>query len=411
MLTFQDICSEVKRRATRDQGGTQFDIGIKTVVNSSLFRLAREAFWRVLRRRTSFTTITSYTTGTGAAEVTNGDNTVTVTGATFLTDQVKIRRRVKFSGSGKFYYINQITGETTLELDLPFDGTSSTTNDYEILPQEEYNLPAEVSHRMFMWHEMYGYPFKMQYITDQDFYSHSAYLSIKYIPTHYRMWGEDMILKQLNQPSVVTVVSSIVTDTTIPITVFGMVSGYPDYEIIYTDTGNGTTTSTGLKTFQSVERISKGTASVGRITASGNSGNDTLAVMPVGDISAGILYKKVQLYALPLYAQPINVQYYKDPYRLVNDNDIHELGQEFDEALILLATSKLKAEQNLNTEADRFLILYANELSSLRGSNCDKIDWFPSLKRPGQSGNQDMLTGGNLLYRQAGPNFGRSSRY
>lgn len=257
---------------------------------------------------------------------------------------------------------------------------------------------------------MYGYPFKLQYITDQDFFSHSAYLSIKYIPTHYRMWGTDMVMKQLTKPSVVTVVSSSTSDTSIPITIMGYVAGFPDYEVINTNSSNGTTAASGSKIFQSVERISKGSISVGRITATGNSTVDTLAVMPVGDTTAGILYKKIQLYALPLYAQPIHVQYYKDPYRLVNDNDVHELGQEFDEAIILLAVSKLKAEQNMNTEADRFFNLYINELSTLVKNNCDKIDFFPALKRPKNTAS-DMLVSSNLLFRQCGPFYGPSSRF
>ena len=411
MFTFKDLCDETKRRATRDQGGTQFDAGIKNTVNSALIRLSRESPWRVLRRKTSFTTITSYTTGSGAANVTSGSANVTVTGATFLTDQVRIGRKVKFSGSGTFYYISQITGETTMVLDQPFVGTSSATNIYEILPQEEYNLPPEVSHRMFMWHEMYGYPFKMQYVTDQEFFSHGVYLTIKYIPTCYRMWGEDMIIKPLGQPSIVSVASSSTTDTSIPVTVTGYVAGYPDWEVIYTNASNGTTASAGSKVFQSVEKISKGAASIGRITASGNSANDVLAVMPTGDTTAGILYKKVQLYALPMSAQPIHVQYYKDPYRLVNDTDITDLGQEFDEAIILLSVAKLKAEQNMNTEADRFMMLYGNELTTLRRTNCDKIDWFPTLKRPGRGGPYGGMVRGGVLLQQFGPYFGFQSRY
>jgi hypothetical protein len=407
MFLFSDLQSEVSRRATLNQGGTQFTIAIQNTINSSLFRVARERPWRVLRRKTTFSTITSYTTGSPNAILTNNSATVTVTGATFLTDNVAIGRKVKFSGSGTFYYITQFPSETTMTLDQPFIGTSSSNNIYEILPQEEYNLPPEVSHRMFMWHEMYGYPFKLQYITDQDFYSHSAYLSIKYIPTHYRMWNEDMIMKQLTYPSVVTVVSSSASDTSIPITVTGYVAGFPDWEVINT---NGVTPVSGAKVFQSVERISKGLPTIGMITATGNAAKDMLAVMPTGDTTAGILYKKVQLYALPLYAQPIHVQYYKDPYRLVNPNDIHELGQEFDEAIILLAVSKLKAEQNMEQEADRFFNLYKDELKTLISNNCDKLDFFPSLKRPKNTA-QDMLVSSNLLFRQAGAFYGPSSRF
>ena len=33
----------------------------------------------------------------------------------------------------------------------------------------------------------------------------------------------------------------------------------------------------------------------------------------------------------------MNVKYYKDAYRLVNTGDVHDLGQDFDEAIILLS--------------------------------------------------------------------------
>jgi hypothetical protein len=49
-------------------------------------RLGREAYWRNLRKKTTFNTITSYTTGSGAVAVTNGSTIVTITGATLITD-------------------------------------------------------------------------------------------------------------------------------------------------------------------------------------------------------------------------------------------------------------------------------------------------------------------------------------
>lgn len=410
MFTFKDLQDEVKRRATRDQGGTQFDTAVKNNINFALFRLGREAPWRVLRRKNTFNTVTSYTTGSGAVTVTNGSANVTITGATLITDGVVIGRKIKLSGSGKYFDIAQITGETTLVLDQNFDGTNSTTNTYEIFPQMEYNLPIQSSHRMFMWHEAFGYPFKMQYITDQDFYQRGVYLQIKYIPTHYRMWGEDMVITQLRQPSIISISSSATADTSIGITVFGNVSGYPDYEVITTNGSNGTTVVNGTKTFQSIERVVKNASTTGRITVTANTATDTVAVLPVGDTTAGILYKKVQLYALPTTVFPMHVQYYKDPYRLVNDNDVHEMGQEFDEAIILMAVGKLRAEQSQQTEADRYFTLYKDEVFNLRKTNTDKIDWFPSLKRPKNTAS-DMLVTSNLLYRQAGAMFGPASRF
>jgi hypothetical protein len=361
-----------------------------------------------LRRTGKFNTVTSYTTGTGAVQATLNSASVTITGATLLTDNVQVNRKIKISNSAKFYRIATITGETTLTLDSVFDGTSGTDLTYEILPQEEYALPPQVSHRMFMWHEMYGYPFKMTFMTDQDFFNTGLYLTIKYIPTHYRMWGENDAINQPLQPSAISISSSSSADTSIPITVFGTVSGYPDSETINTNATNGTTAATGSKLFSNVERVTKATTSVGRITAVDGQAN-TIAVIPTGDVTAGIKYSKVQLYPLPTLAGAMNVWYYKDPYRLVGDNDVHEMGQEFDEAIILLATSKIKAEADI-AEGDKFYVLYREELLSLKKTNVDKPDFFATLRRPsGNRGNDFLMPG--IQYKQFGPGYGYSSRY
>jgi hypothetical protein len=260
-----------------------------------------------------------------------------------------------------------------------------------------------------MWHEMFGYPYLMKYVTDMDFFSKGLYLVQKYPPTNYRMWGEDMALMQIRNPSVLTVSSSSSDDKGIAITIFGTVAGYPDSETITTNGADGTTDVTGAKVFSYVERITKSDSSVGRITVTANSGFDTLTVLPVGDTTTGVLYRKVQLYPLPNQVAPIYVQYYKYPYRLVGDNDVHELGEDFDESIILLATAKIKAEANL-AEADRFFALWQDEMRSLKRVNVDKMDYTPSLRRPRQSA-VDTLVTANLLYRQAGSQFGPASRF
>jgi hypothetical protein len=477
-LTFADLQTEVSRRATKDQSGTQFTSAIKTIINSSLFRIARETCWRPLRRKAIFNTVTDYTstkftisgsvsvspttgaiykdvnnyfwtvqsysapllyasnntsspnnTGTGTltkisgtgdatltytaqvgtATTTNNSNTVTIAGGTLITDGVIIRRKIKFQSSGTYYFINQITAEGTIVLDQVYKGAGSTTDAYDIMPQEEYVLPPQVSHRMWMWHEAYGYPFVMNYVTDQTFYKHGLYLTIKYIPTHYRMWIENDVISQPLQPGILQISSSSTADTNIPITVFGTVSGYPDYEIITTNASDGTTAVNGAKMFQNIERVSKGSPTVGRVTITSDSAANIVAVMPVGDTTATIQYRKVQFYPLPNGVYPITVQYYKDPWRLVNDNDIHDLGQEFDEAIILLSVAKIKGESNM-AESDRFMAWYRDEINSLKRTNVDKIDWDAMLRKPRQLTNDPLLMP-NLFYRQAGPGFGPSTSW
>lgn len=380
-FTFSDLQQEVLRRATKDQGGGSFTTGIKNVINTSMWRVAREARWRSLRRQTSFNTVAAYTTGTGAATVTDNSASFSVTGATFLTDGIRIGRFIKFSGSATYYKIATITGQTTGTLDQVFDGTSSTTATYSISGQEEYVLPIQIGHSCFFWHRAYGYPVKMEYIPSLTFYESGASDIMTNTPVGYRMWGMDATLEQPKSASIVTIASSSSSDTSIAVTVFGTVSGYPDYEIITTNGSNGTTSVAGAKSFSYIERIAKNQNTIGRITLTANSANTTVSVLPVGNTTTGPYYTKVQLYPLPNAIFPIYCDYYKLPYQLVNDGDVPEIGEEFSEAIILLATSKLKAEQNQKEDSD-FFKFYNDEIASLKRTNVDKVDWSPVLQRP-----------------------------
>jgi hypothetical protein len=262
-----------------------------------------------------------------------------------------------------------------------------------------------------MWHEEWGFPYKMEYLTDQTFYESGNFNTDEDIPTHYRMWGEDMIIEQLRSASVLRIYSSATTDTSIQVCVFGMVAGFPDYEIITTNASNGTTAVSGSKSFQSVERVVKYASSTGRITVDANSASTLVSVLPVGDTTAGIMYRKVQLYPLPSTIFDMNVQYYKDVYRLVNDNDVHELGQDFDEAIILLSVSKLKGEAEIVDGTKTFFSMWQDEMSNLKKINAEKIDWFPHQERPKES----VLSSGRihkyLNARQIGSHYGGRSYF
>jgi hypothetical protein len=399
-MTFQELQDEVGRRAARNNA-TQFETAIKNIINTSLFRIGREAYWRVLRRKMTFSTKTSYTTGSGAVTVTNGSANVTITGATLLTDGIQIGRFIEFGGNSDDYTIAQITGETTLVLNKAYEGTSSTAETYAILPQEEYNLPIQATHRSFLWHEDYGYPYQLKYVTDQDFFSRGIDRTEINTPVAYRMWGVDMVIEQLKAPSVITVVSSSASDTSKVVTIHGIVSGYPDYEEI---TSNGITPVSGTKSFSSVERVVKSGVTVGRISVTANSGNTTVAVIPVGDITEGIQYRKLQLYPLPSRVFDIHVHYYKDVYSLVSDYDVHELGAEFDEAIILLSSAKIQFETG-QQEGVNFYSLYQDEIKSLKRTNVDKVDYLTKLGGS-QHNDSSMYVHPFLKYGQLGGFYG-----
>ena len=404
MLVFKDICDEIKRRALRNQSGTVFDTAVKNITNTSLFRISREANWRVMRKTSHFDTVTSYTTGSGGASATTSSTSVVLQGASLLTDDIHTSRIIKLSGSSNYYEIRTITGSTSLTIDKQWSASTTTSMTYEIYPQEEYNLPIQSGHRMFLWHEDYGYPYQLEYITDNDFFARGYDRWEKGTPERYRMWSEDMVIQQPKQAGTLTAVSTNSNDTGINVTIFGVSGGYPAYEIITT---NGATAVTGGVSFSSVERVSKDASSLGRIGVYADANTSTtIAMMPLGDTTAGILYCKIKLHPLSTRIFPINVQYYKDPYRLVNDGDVHELGQNFDEAIILLSIAKLKAETN-QQEAGAFFNMFIDELRSLRKTNIDKIDYFPTLLSP--YGTRRYGIHPHLSYRQIGSHFGKRS--
>lgn len=405
-LTFRQIKDEVKARSIRNQGGTVFDTEVANTINTSLYRVAREAPWRSLRRKTNFITTAQQVTGTVTA--TNGSNSFTGSSLDLITNGVNVGRRFTLQGSSKIYTISTITGEnafTSLSTQT-YDGTTASGLTWTLYGTEEYNLPIQCGRIGVMWHEAFGYPFTLEYITDYDFYNTNVQINTANIPTHYRMWGEDNILRQPIEGSVMRVYSSDSTDTAKAITIFGTVAGYPDYEIISTNGSNGTTAASGSKVFTSVERIAKNATTVGRITVDSNSGNVIVGVLPTSMVNNAVQYKKIQVFPLPTTSFPVTVQYYKDPGYLVNDGDIHELGVDFDEAVILLTVAKLKYSQDQDT-ADKFFSMYKDEVATLRRVNMDRnLDWIPRLLRPRSSRSNHGTVFKGISYQQLGGSYG-----
>jgi hypothetical protein len=399
--TYIELQNEVKRRATRDQGGTQFDTAVKNAINTSLFRLSRECPWLQMRRKHTIATVGTYTTGTLTG--TSGSNVFTGVGTDFITASISPGRRCKIGSSTQRYVITEVNNLGQFKTNLNFDSTTASGLSYTIYGQEEYNAPEQLGRIGLMWHERLGFPYQMEYTTDLEFYSASSPIENQYIPIYYRMWGDNWVIQQPLEPSVITVYSSSAADTSQSITIFGDVAGHPDSEVISL---SGVTLISGTKIFQNVERVAKSDSTEGRISVTANTGNALVATLPTGLTTSGVHYRKIQVWPLPSDVFNINVQYYKEPYRLVNDGDIHELGMEFDEAIILLACAKIKYQEN-QKEANNFFSLYKDELAVLRRYNMDRnLDWRPILKRPSQRRGRRGFLNKNVVWDQLGGNYG-----
>ena len=408
MFTFKELQDEVKRRATLNQSGTQFDTAVKNVVNLSIRTIANLRLWRSLRRRDKFQTVASFSTGTASVSV--GATSVTFVGANLITNNVQIGRRIKFSGSSTLFDITAITGENAATINLNYDGSEALSGGtFTILGQGMYNLPIQTSRPAILWHEAFDYVYPIEYVTDRAFMDSNIDLDDDQEPLIYRMWGEDWVINQPRTAGLINCVSSSTADTAAEVTIFGVVSGYPDSEKISL---NGTTTVPTAKSFTSIERITKDSSTTGRVTVTSDSGNTSIAVLPAGNTTTGIQYKKIELFPYPDDVYQINVQYYKEPYKLVNDDDIHEIGSDFDNAIILLSTATLNGEQSKDKNVANFYSLYEKEIQMLTRKNVDKLDWLPRLQRWGD-GQRSRAHGPHksLSYMQLGSKFGPSSRY
>ena len=409
--TFKDLQDEVSARAVRDESGGQFTTQIKNVINTSLFRLAREAHWTTLRRKDeSIETEGEITSGTVSA--TKDSKSMTGSSINLLTNGVEKGRRIDVQGSSISFIIDTITGENAWTVTRAYDGTTASSLTFKIYGREDYTFPMQLGRVAFVWHEKFGRPYILRYISDFSFFGQrrlsGGVVNTSATPTHYRMWGEDDVLQQPYANSVLRVLSSDSNDTSRSITIWGKVSGFPDFETIVTNSSDGTTAVSGSKTFDagSIERVAKDSSTIGRITVDANSADVIVATLPVGDVTGRVAYKHFQLWPLPQDVFPLMIWYYKDPWRLVNDVDFHELGPEFDESVILLAVAKIKY-QNSQVEGDRFFSMYRDEIRSLRRKNADKLDEILELLRPREeSQGTSSFIHPQLSFNQLGGQFG-----
>ena len=143
-MNFKALQDEVSRSALRNKAGTEFTEAIKTVINRAYFRLCYEALWRPLRRKTEFKTVESYAVGSGAVNIMYASDTANITGASMYDDDVQIDRWIKISGDSRYFRLDKIrTNGAQITLNHTYNGTSTLTGTYEILPQEIYNLPEK----------------------------------------------------------------------------------------------------------------------------------------------------------------------------------------------------------------------------------------------------------------------------
>lgn len=379
-MNLKDYISEIKVRIIQEQSGTNLDPFIKRWINMAIQHIRTMENWKILRRKRTFTTEGDYTTGTINA-ITVGDTAITGALTLWVTNDIRPGRRIKINDDTQARVISAITGEGALTLETGYGGSTSAAAglSYTIMGTEEYSLPYDWGDLGFLWHEIYGYPFKLTQAGGREFYDSNLSLDESDIPQLYRLHGEDGCLNQPSTASTLSIVSSDAGDTTQTVRVSGIVSSYPDFEDFAL---NGVGAVAGTKSFSRIDRIAifdnaaTPTPNTGRITITSNTGAITNAVIPVNFINRAVSYNKVQLYPIPDDEYVINVECYDRLYDLVDDNDVCPLGKEFDESIILWACYIGRKYDQDALQAEVMRKDFDREISRLRAWNNKDNDYF-----------------------------------
>lgn len=171
----------------------------------------------------------------------------------------------------------------------------------------------------------FGKPFIVRDATNQNELAELDYQSLisknisiissSGIPTQYSII-EDRIQNQPTASSILTLVSTSVSDTTQNILIRGISSDLEVYESVSI---SGTSSVTTTNSYTRVISISKSAVSVGKITATSNTG--TVTVIAIPPVVTTPFFKKITFNYIPSSIITIALPYYIKPSVLVDDND------------------------------------------------------------------------------------------
>jgi hypothetical protein len=250
------------------------------------------------------TTVAPYTTGTVA--MTNGSTTVTGTDTVWTSAMVG--RKIRFASENAYYRISAVGGNTSLTLEVPYQGTTDTDATYSIY-KDEYRLPADLD----------------------------TYKVMRQIENSVAMVGVEASAFDIYEATPES-------------------QGHPNFEILVgtkldtytTGTLSGTAAAsvlTGTDTaWTSVEGLGKGN----RVTV----GSNVYTVKSVDSATQITIYEKIvttvsgstytihldnyiiQFYEIPSAVENIYFHYQRIPYPLINDADIPDLPEKYHYILV-----------------------------------------------------------------------------
>lgn len=173
---------------------------------------------------------------------------------------------------------------------------------------------------------------------------------------YFRLTGVSQVALQPTSASVLTVVSSNVSDVgaVYTVTVQGIAGGVWVEEAIVP---NGTTPVAGTQVFTQVVGVVKSGAWAGTMTLTSNGGAVTVLALTASEY--GRQYPTIELLALPEVADTIAYRFYRQPIRLVEDNAIPQIPVPHSQVLVW---DTLLAFAGYNTDLNEKSIILWREM-------------------------------------------------
>lgn len=254
--------------------------------------------------------------------------------ASFLGERIK---KQSPSGTHASYLKKEISEAAKQHINLNYnwnelnvDSTLSVTS-----ATLEYLLALDFGRMNSMWHKEDSVVSDIPKLTKKYFKGNDLSTTLTGTAQKFYINRQSGVTGTISSASVVTLQSTESSDTNIDIRIYGMVNGLPTYETVTTHSSNGTTASSGSKSFSEIYYVTKSKTSSGEITVSVVP--DEIVVIPSGFLTTNMRYTYIKLYPIPDADITVYYNYKRKQFDISDNNDSHILSDAHDNAILKLA--------------------------------------------------------------------------
>ena len=349
--TLADVLSYVESEIkVSGNFSTAEETHLKRLINTVHTEICSEIQLKTLKKETTITTTSNYTTGTLTA--TNDSTTLTGSGTTWTA--LMVGRKIRINGESTYYTITGFTSTTSITIDRAYTGTTASSLTYSIF-RLGYDMPRDF---------VQGRESLVRYLDDVNIWEYVIWNDVAYADPAIQDFGTPYVYTLLpdyeyREPSSSTNTADSGTSTT-SVVDSSLVSSTDDYynNWILVNTTRGDT-SLVTDYVGSTKTLTCSPAITGQTT---------------GD-SYYLVDKRIQLCPWPVRngASSIFIEYFRQPTYLSNNYDIPDIPQEAGGEIILVAGT-LGYYYGKDPLGDRWRLTYEKNKKALMSWNSKFIN-------------------------------------